>query len=56
MHLTHKADDKLFIDYTGKKRTIVDPHTGELQRLEVFLCVLGSSLYTYVEASANQKK
>ena len=54
--LTHKAGDKLFIDYTGKKLTIVDRHTGEIQSLEVFVCVLGSSQYTYVEASASQKK
>jgi transposase len=56
MHLTHKAGDKLFIDYTGKKLTIVDRDTGEMQNLEVFVCVLGSSQYTYVEASASQKK
>lgn len=56
MHFTHKAGDKLFIDYTGKKLTIVDRDTGELQDLEVFVCVLGSSQYTYVEASARQKK
>ncbi len=43
MHFTHKAGDKLFIDYTGKKLHIVDKHTGEIQNLEVFLCVLGSS-------------
>ena len=56
MHFTHKAGDKLFIDYTGKKLTIVDRDTGELQDLEVFVCVLGSSQYTYVEASPSQKK
>jgi len=56
IHFTHKAGDKLFIDYTGKKLTIVDRHTGELQNLEVFVCVLGSSQYTYVEARASQKK
>lgn len=56
MHFTHKAWDKLFIDCTGKKLTIVDRYTGELQDLEVFVCVLGSSQYTYVEASASQKK
>ena len=55
MHFTHKAGDKLFIDFTGKKLSIVDRHTGELQDLEVFVCVLGSSQYTYVEACASQK-
>ncbi|MCH2197049.1 IS21 family transposase [Kordia sp.] len=56
MHLNHKAGDKLFIDFTGKKLTLVDEHTGELQELEVFVCVLGSSQYTYVEACESQKK
>lgn len=55
MHLEHKAGDKLFIDFTGKKLTIVDRDTGELQQLEVFVCILGSSQYTYVEACASQK-
>ena len=56
MHFTHEPGDKLFIDYTGKKLTIVDEHTGELKDLEVYVCVLGNSHYTYVEASESQKK
>ena len=56
MHLTHKSGDKIFIDYTGKKLQIVDEHTGEVKNLEVFVCVLGSSQYTYAEASESQKK
>ena len=56
MHFNHKAGDKLFIDFTGKKLTIVDKYTGELKDLEVFVCVLGASQYTYVEACESQKK
>jgi transposase len=56
MHFNHKAGDKLFIDFTGKKLTLVDEHTGELKDLEVFVCVLGASQYTYVEACESQKK
>lgn len=56
MHFTHKAGDKLFIDFTGKKLSVVDRHTGEIQDLEVFVCVLGSSQYTYVQACDSQKK
>jgi transposase len=55
MHMEHKAGDKLFIDFTGKKLHIVDRDTGELKELEVFVCILGSSQYTYVEACASQK-
>ena len=55
MRMEHKAGDKLFIDFTGKKLTIVDKETGELKELEVFVCILGSSQYTYVEACGSQK-
>ena len=56
MHFNHKAGDKLFIDFTGKKLNIVDEYTGEIKELEVLLCVLGASQYTYVEACESQKK
>lgn len=56
INFTHKAGDKLFIGFTGKKLSIVDEHTGEIQELEVFVCVLGSSQFTYVEACESQKK
>jgi transposase len=56
MHIEHKAGDKLFVDFTGKKLSIKDRKTGELQELEVFVGVLGGSHLTYVEAVKSQKK
>lgn len=56
MHFKHKAGDKLFIDYKEKKLHIVDKHTREIQDLEVFVCVLDSSQYKYVEASDSKRK
>lgn len=56
MRFNHKAGDKMFVDYTGKKLSIVDPQTGEVTSLEVFVAVLGASGYTYVEAGASQKR
>jgi transposase len=56
MHFVHKAGDKLFVDYTGKKLPLVDEHTGEVREVEVFVAVLGSSQMTYAEASESQKK
>jgi transposase len=55
-HFEHKAGDKLFIDFTGKKLGIVDKKTGEIKRVEVLVAVLGYSHYTYVEATLSQKK
>jgi len=56
MHFEHKAGDKLYVDYTGKKLEIVDRQTGEVTEVEVLVAVLGASQYTYVEASKSQKK
>jgi len=56
MHMVHKAGDKLFIDFAGKKLEIVDEHTGEIQEVEVFVATLGASQLTYVEACMSQKR
>jgi transposase len=56
MHITHKAGDKMFVDYAGEKLHIIDKHTGELKEVEVFVAILGCSQLTYVEASYSQQK
>lgn len=54
--MEHKVGDKMFVDYTGKKLSIIDRNTGEIQEVEVFVSILGSSRLTYVEATLSQKK
>ena len=56
MHMVHKAGDKMYIDFAGEKLQIVDPDTGEIQFVEVFVAILGSSQLTYAEACMSQKK
>jgi len=56
MHFEHELADKMYIDFTGKKLSIIDEDTGEIQELEVFVALLGYSQYTYVEALKSQKK
>jgi len=56
MHLEHKAGDKMYVDYAGKKLEYVDEFTGEVFPVEVFVAILGSSQLTYVEASLSQSK
>ena len=56
MHIDHKAGDKAFIDFAGKKLSIIDRETGEVKDEEVFVSILGASQYTYVEAVESQKK
>ncbi len=55
MRQVHRAGEKLFVDYSGKKPEIVDPHTGEVREVELFVAVLGASNYTFVEATATQQ-
>ena len=51
---SHKAGDKLFLDYSGKRIEVVDPKTGEVRAAEIFVAVLGASNYTYAEATWSQ--
>jgi transposase len=56
MRMEHKAGDKLFVDFAGKKLTIINRNTGEVTELEVFVSVLGSSQLSYIEAIPSQTK
>lgn len=56
MHIVHKAGDKMYVDYAGEKLAFIDPQTGEVKKVEVFVAILGASQLTYVEASMSQKK
>lgn len=56
MHVEHIAGDKVYVDFAGDKLSLVDPNTGEVVKVEVFVAILGSSQLTYVEATMNQQK
>jgi transposase len=55
MRQVHRAGEKLFVDYAGKKPHLVDRKTGERIEVELFVAVLGASNFTYAEATASQK-
>ncbi len=50
----HKAGDKIYVDYTGKKLSFIDQSSGEIISVEVFVGILPCSHYTFVEASLSQ--
>lgn len=54
--LRHQAGQKLFIDFTGKTLSWVDRDTGQIQPAQVFVAILPCSQYTYVQATASQKR
>ena len=51
---THKAGEKMFVDYAGQKVSVTDKYTGEVREAEVFVAVLGASNYSYAEATWDQ--
>lgn len=56
LHIEQHPGDKMYIDFTGSKLSVVDVLTGEIKEVEVFVSVLGYSGLTYVKACASQKK
>ena len=54
MRQTHRAGEKLFIDYCGPTVEIIDSRNGEVRSAQVFVSVLGASSYTYAEATWSQ--
>jgi len=55
MRQEHRAGEKVFVDYAGQQPSIIDPRTGEVIEVELFVGVLGASNYTFAEATATQQ-
>ncbi len=56
MRQTHRAGEKLFVDYCGPTLPIINPDTGELREAQIFVAVLGASNYTFACAHFSQKQ
>lgn len=55
MRQVHRAGEKVFVDFSGDRPEIVDPKTGEIRQVELFVGTLGASSYTYAEAVESQE-
>ena len=55
MRQRHRAGEKTFVDFSGKKPEVVDPRSGEVRQVELFVGVLGASSYVYAEACESQE-
>lgn len=55
MRQTYIAGEKMFVDYSGLTVPIVNLHTGEIEKVQIFVSVLGLSGYTFVHATPSQK-
>ncbi|MGH7393096.1 MAG: IS21 family transposase [Candidatus Rokuibacteriota bacterium] len=54
MRQVHRAGEKAFVDFSGKRPEIIEPTTGEVVPVELFVGALGASSYVYAEACAAQ--
>lgn len=54
LRLEYPAGDRVFVDFAGDRMAIVDPGTGEVTEVEIFVAVLGCSGLLYVEATRGQ--
>lgn len=56
MRQIHLNGEKLFVDYSGLTVPLYNSKTGEITKAQIFVAVLGSSGYTYVDATPSQKQ
>lgn len=56
MRFTHKAGEKMFVDFSGDKPHYQDPATGKRIEAELFVSVLGASSYLFARAVPDQTK
>ena len=54
MRQTHVGGEKVFIDFAGDLIDVVDPTTGQIGAMKLFVAALGSSNYTYAEVVATE--
>lgn len=55
MRFTHKAGDKLFVDFSGDRPSYVDRKTGEVIEPELFVAAMGASSRIYAAAVPSQQ-
>ena len=56
MHISHKPGEQIEVDWIGNSAAIIDPDTGEITPVFIFVCVLMYSHYPYVEAFLDEKQ
>lgn len=55
MRQTYVAGEKMFVDYSGLTVPVINLKTGEVEKAQIFVSVLGLSGYTFVHATSSQK-
>lgn len=56
MHINRKPGEQVEVDWAGDPAYIIDPDTGELTKVSVFVGTMSYSQYSYAEAFLNEKQ
>lgn len=51
---THRAGEKLFVDYAGQTIPVTDPSSGQISEARLFVAALGASSYTFAWAAFSE--
>lgn len=54
MRQTHRAGEKLFVDFAGPTLPITDRVTGEVWQAQLYVAAMGASSYTFLDVLASQ--
>ena len=54
MRQTHFGGEKVFVDFAGDTIDVIDPSSGEVQSMKLFVAAMGASNYTYAAACPSE--
>lgn len=54
MRQSHVGGEKVFVDFAGDTIDVIDPASGEVRAMKLFVAAMGASNYTYAEAVATE--
>jgi transposase len=55
MRQSHAAGEKIFVDFAGDTIDIVDPVTGEVRAMKLFVAAMGASNYIFAQARPSEQ-
>jgi transposase len=55
MRQSHAAGEKVFVDFAGDSIDVIDPATGELRPMKLFVAAMGASNYIFAQSRPSEQ-